>query len=130
MTRPKITKLSPYRFEVSYEGEVPLRLDFEALHHAAQRLHPCREYVLKHWQARPQGLRRFGLYHWKKCDGWYSSHASPEASDCLHYDLQVDEGGGPPIAALFYPGAYALANRVRSFPSSTAVGLNPEDLRA
>ena len=123
MIRPKITKLSPYRFEVSYEGHEPLRLDFEPMHHAAQQLHPCRQYVLKHWQAHPRGERRFGLFYWRDGEGWYSSHATPEANSCWHYDLQVAESEKLPSAALFYPGACVLDNKIRTLPGSTSIGL-------
>lgn len=123
MNRAKITKLSPYRFEISYPGHEPLHLDFQPLHFGAQKVYPCNQYVLKHWQAKPRGERRFGLYYWRDGDGWYSCHASPEVNSCLHYDLQLPEIPTLPSAALFYPGAVVLDNKIRSLPGSTAIGL-------
>lgn len=113
MIRPKITKLTEFRFEVAYPDHEPLRLDFEPLHLAAMKLHPCQSYVLKHWQARPRGLRRFGLFAWREGEGWYSCHDTPEASTAIHYDLQIGESNRIPSAALFYPNASVLDNKIR-----------------
>lgn len=126
MINPQISKVSAYRFEVAYPGHDPLKLDFEPLHTAAQRLHPCPQYVLKHWQARPRGERRFGLFYWREGEGWYSCHATPEASTCWHYDLQIAESNRIPTAALYYPGAAVLDNKIRVLPGrprTTPIGL-------
>lgn len=123
LIRPKITKLNEYRFEVAYPGHEVLKLDFEPLHIAGQRLHPCQGYVMKHWQARPRGLRRFGLFAWRNGQGWYSCHDTPEASSAVHYDLQIEESNRVPSAALFYPNASVLDNKIRVQAVLPALGL-------
>lgn len=122
---PEITKLSEFRLEVTYPGHEALALDFEPLHLAAMALHPCDRYVLKHWQARPRGERRFGLFAWDDGQGFYSCHATPEATACWHYDLQVEETGKVPSAALFYPSAVAQGNKIRSKPGRAAIWNRP-----
>lgn len=122
---PEITKLSEYRFEVTYPGHEPLKLDFEPLHRAAMELHHCQRYVLKHWQARPRGERRFGLFVWDNGSGFYSCHATAEPSSCWHYDLQIEESDKIPSAALYYPAAVAHGHRVQSQPGRSAIWNRP-----
>lgn len=109
MLKPEILKLSSYRFRVSYPGfeDQALELNFQPLVERALQVHRCERLVLKHWQARPRGERRFGVYEWFKGDGHYACHAHPVRSTGIHYDLQVAEGPIP-SAALFYPEARLL----------------------
>ena len=111
MTSPTIRQLSPYRFSVVYEGHDPLLLDFAPLAAAALGCCPCEDFVLQHWQARPRGLRQFGVFT-KYRDGStsYQVRRSAPASRAAHYPLQVEEGAFVPSAALFYPGALLAGN--------------------
>lgn len=122
---PEITKLSEFKFWVAYPEHEPLKLDFEPLHRAAIELHHCQRYVLKHWQAKPRGLRRFGLFAWNDGEGFYSCHETAEASSCWHYDLQIEESDKIPSAALYYPSAVANGHRVQSQPGRTAIWTRP-----
>ncbi len=111
MNPASITKLSEFRFQVQYPGEEPLNVDFEPLFWAAQALLRCDRMVLKHWQGKPKGQRRFGLFAWEKGTGSYSCHHEPTLCGAMHYDLQVADVGLP-TAALYYPGARAEGARV------------------
>ncbi len=106
---PTIRRLGTYSFSVQYGSADPLVLNFQPLAAAAQALHPCRTFVLKHWQARPRGERRFGVFTMNK-DGStsYTAHKECQPSKSLHYDLQVAEGAFVPSAALYYPGCIAF----------------------
>lgn len=105
---PRISKQGTYKFSVQYGDNEPLMLNFEPLARAALALHPCKTFVLKHWQARPRGERRFGLFVQHK-DGStsYTAHKEANPSNCLHFDLQIEEGPFVPSAALYYPSALA-----------------------
>lgn len=101
---PAIAQRDRFRFLVTYRGQEPLRLDFEPLWMAAQELKPADRGVLVHWQGKPVGYRRFGVFEWSPESSSYSCCYKPEPVCRLHYPVQLEETPGLlPTAALYYP---------------------------
>ena len=108
MLTTEIIKLSETRYQVGYPGYPnPLTIDFDRVLAAAQARFPDQQnFILKHWQARPNGQRRWGVFCWEGQSGKYVSYWPFEikGSDAFHSEIQIEEGP-PPTAVLCYPGA-------------------------
>lgn len=110
----QIIQLSQTRFQVGYPGFPPLTIDFAGVLAEAQRQFPdANNLLLKHWQARPPGQRRWGVFCWKNGNGSYCSYWPFEIkrSDLLHMEIQIPDGGIPPTAVLCYPNAILVKER-------------------
>ena len=107
--RQKIIKLGEGRFRVFWDEQrylaQALSLDFNPIiqHFKLDALYS--DFVLLHWQARPVGLRRWGMYH-RKTDQYYGSDWDKvEFDDCHISLLQIDELKlvSPPSAVVLLP---------------------------
>lgn len=107
--KPTVQRLSDATFRINWEG-VPnssLKINFAALinHFGLEG-----NFVLLHWQAKPFGLRQWGLYE-HQSDRYFS-----RAFDQVQFGanlsmqtLQIDEvkfAGIRPTAMLYFPDAY------------------------
>lgn len=101
---PRIDQRDRFRFVVTYRGQEPLRLDFEPLWMAAQELKSCEQGALLHWQGKPVGYRRYGLFSWESNRSSYDCCYKPVPICRLHIPVQLEETPGLlPTAALYYP---------------------------
>lgn len=104
--RQKVIKLGQGRFRVLWEKlpEQAITLDFNPIIKRFN-LNQYKDYVLLHWQARPHGLRRWGLYS-GRADQYYGADWDKATFDqCNIQLLQIDELGllEPPSAVVFIP---------------------------
>lgn len=99
-----IRKIADFRFVLTYRemADFKLLMDFRPLWEAVNPTEPC---CLVHWQAKPKGERRWGIF-----DG--ASYRSFESyrSDVPGEGLQLDEKLVPtvPTAVICYRGARVI----------------------
>lgn len=103
---PRIIQLSKTRFQIDYpkSSHPVLTIDFDRVLSEARKHFPDDAIVLKHWQAKPIGLRRWGVF----CFGVGTSYLSywPEQMESFYgesLDIQVSEGDFQPTAVIAYP---------------------------
>lgn len=96
----------PNEFDIYWQGVQgsKIHLDFNPLLESYQLEG---EYCLLHWQARPRGLRRWGIYD--SATGTYTALDAPQLLDSPIRLLQVPEplqpGGSVPTAVCCIQGA-------------------------
>lgn len=107
--RQKIIKLSDRRFKVWWDDAVlqrqALTLDFNSIINRFNLPQRYPDFVLLHWQARPKGLRRWGVYHYGN-DQYYGTDWDKCSFDnCTIELLQMDEMQliNPPSAVVLLP---------------------------
>jgi len=113
MLSQKIKKVSRGRFDVTYEHlpDFNLALDFNPI---IQRFNLQGSFCLLHWQAKPFGLRRWGVY-----DGGKDSYVACEWNQievlksprCLQIDETVSST--VPTAVLFFEAGVLLASHTK-----------------
>ena len=105
---PRIIQLSKTRFQIDYPGtkHPALTIDFDRnLSEARKNFPDAIDFVLKHWQAKPIGLRRWGVFCFGESGSSYLSYW-PEQMESFNgesLDIQVSEGDFQPTAVVAYP---------------------------
>lgn len=105
--RQKVIKISKGQFRVFWDekqyADQALRLDFNALIHHFKL---TGNYCLLHWQARPKGLRRWGIYDAVSDQYFGLDYDAVQIKSCSVKLLQMDETKlqFPPSAVLWLEG--------------------------
>lgn len=105
--RQKITHLGDRRFRVSWQHQEleksALLLDFQPLVNVFKLQPP---YVLLHWQAKPHGLRRWGVYDGKSNQYYGIDYDRFQTKGATSFTLlQIDETrhNTKPTAVILFP---------------------------
>lgn len=110
---PTIQKLSDATFRISWEG-IPnssMKLNLSAV---IEHFKLDGNFCLLHWQAKPIGLRQWGIYD--HASGEYFSRAFDQVNfglDLSIQTLQIDEIKFPnvrPTAVLYFPSAHVVTD--------------------
>jgi hypothetical protein len=101
---PIIKKLAQGQFQLTYAHlpDFELKMDFSPI---IERFKLSGKYCLLHWQAKPKGLRRWGIYDGEKDDYFASDWDKFELKTPQVIPLQLDENiiTTVPTAVLLLP---------------------------
>lgn len=105
MLEQQIKRLSDYRYSIFYKQDLGrLIVDFEPL---VKALELSADYALVHWQARPRGQRRWGIF---SREAGYQSFQGYQADELACRGFQLDESQAltVPTAVIVYRGVQVL----------------------
>ena len=109
--RQKIIKLAEKQFRVFWEGyeKQGLRLDFTPICNQLELNAPT---VLLHWQGRPFGLRRWGVYCWQSDQYYGVDHDKLNLANLPSETYQIPEKQfkSLPTAVLVFRDCFIKAN--------------------